>query len=76
MSGTRVEDGVAEFQELGKYQASSADSRIDGGFHFGLKDGRFLPYVNPVSTVFALQAMEMWREHESGSLAWDYRKLI
>jgi hypothetical protein len=76
MNGTRVEDGAAEFEELGKYQASSSDPRIDGGFYFGLKDGQFLPYVNPVSTVFALQAMEMWREHECGLLAWDYRKLI
>lgn len=32
----------------------------DGGFWFGRKDGEFLPYSNPVSTAFAMQALAMW----------------
>lgn len=31
-----------------------------GGFYFGRKGGHLLPHLNPVSTVFALQALELW----------------
>jgi hypothetical protein len=74
ISGTRVADGAAEFCALEKYQAVCANPRVHGGFYFGMKDGKFLPYINPVSTSFALQAMQMWSER--ASLVWDYRDLI
>src|SRR5262249_39465159 len=32
----------------------------DGGFWFGRRNGEWLPYSNPVSTAFALQALAMW----------------
>jgi hypothetical protein len=32
----------------------------DGGWNFGLKAGEWLPYRNPVSTAFALQALALW----------------
>jgi hypothetical protein len=32
----------------------------DGGFRFGRKGGEWLPYLNPVSTAFAMQALAMW----------------
>jgi hypothetical protein len=35
--------------------------RPDGGFWFGRMGGRWLPYVNPVSAGFALQALAMWQ---------------
>ena len=34
--------------------------RDDGGFWFGRKGGEFLPFSNPVSTAFCLQAITMW----------------
>jgi hypothetical protein len=34
--------------------------RADGGYWFGRKAGEWLPYVNPVSTAFAAQALEFW----------------
>jgi hypothetical protein len=34
--------------------------RSDGGFWFGRKGGEFLPFSNPVSTAFCLQALAMW----------------
>lgn len=49
----RYIDGLASFQ------AKSDDPRIDGGFYFGRRGGRISPQVNPVSTAFALQALEM-----------------
>jgi hypothetical protein len=35
-------------------------AREDGGFWFGRKGGEFLPFSNPVSTAFSLQAIAMW----------------
>ncbi len=36
-----------------------------GGFYFGRQCGAMLPHVNPVSAVFALQALELWRQASS-----------
>ena len=53
-----------EAQQLMEFQATSSDPRIDGGFYFGRKKGEWLPYVNPVSTAFALQALSMWESKQ------------
>ena len=34
--------------------------REDGGLWFGRKGGEFLPFANPVSTAFCIQAITMW----------------
>ena len=54
------------------FQAASDDRRIDGGFYFGRKAGAWLPYVNPVSTAFAAQALALWHRHRTGQspIAW------
>ena len=78
LSGVDAEPGAHEVRELEKFQASGdiADRRIAGGFYFGTKGGEMLPFVNPVSTVFAMQALEMWREHRAGRLERDCRVII
>lgn len=43
-----------EAEQLATFQAS------DGGYRFGRKNGEWLPFANPVSTAFAVQALEMW----------------
>ncbi len=48
----------------GKTGANSRPS--GGGFYFGRKAGAWLPYVNPVSSAFALQALELWDECRTG----------
>jgi hypothetical protein len=53
LSGKCIGDKLAAFQ------AASGDPRIDGGFYFGRRDGKISPQVNPVSTVFAMQALAM-----------------
>jgi hypothetical protein len=58
-----------EAAQLEQFQASDPDPRIDGGFWFGRAAGEFLPHLNPVSTAFALQALEMWKRRESGDTA-------
>jgi len=58
---------ASEATALGAFQAASDDPRVNGGFLFGRRDGALSPHVNPVSTAFALQALEMWREHKAES---------
>ena len=64
-----IDTGAAEDElcALLGFQAESSDRRIDGGFLFGRRDGAMSPHVNPVSTVFGLQAIAMWREFQSGN---------
>lgn len=54
-----------EAAALAAFQASSHDARIDGGFYFGRRHGILSPHINPVSTGFGLQALEMWREFQT-----------
>jgi hypothetical protein len=61
-------DALAAAQEaeaLAGFQAHTENPRIDGGFVFGRRDGEMSPHINPVSTVFALQALEMWRGYQT-----------
>lgn len=67
---------AAEAEALAAFQAVGDDPRVNGGFFFGRRDGKMSPHVNPVSTVFALQALEMWRQHETGSKPPCLRMLI
>jgi hypothetical protein len=51
-------------------------SEAHGGFAFGLKAGQMLPFVNPVSSAFGLQALAMWHDYEAGAAPPDRRVLI
>jgi hypothetical protein len=61
-----------EAERLLEFAAVSDDPRVHGGFHFGRTAGRWEPYINPVSTAFALQALAMW----SGTAPPDWHLLI
>ncbi len=65
-----------EAARMTAYQMEDGDPRIHGGFWFGRKDGALLPFVNPVSTAFCLQALAMWREFEAGEFSADRYELI
>ena len=65
-----------EAERTAGYQARSDDARIDGGFWFGKKGGEMLPYVNPVSTAFSLQALVLWEQHRAGTWRFDLTQLI
>lgn len=58
------------------FQCEEADPRLYGGFRFGRRGDRWLPYVNPYSTAFAVQALEMWRSHREGRLRARWQDLI
>ncbi|MCL5743443.1 MAG: hypothetical protein M1541_05875 [Acidobacteria bacterium] len=65
-----------EARRVASYQVSSEDSRVNGGFFFGRRNGELVPHVNPVSTVFAMQALAMWRCYLEGTFQPDRRQLI
>lgn len=52
---------AAEFQ-----QHDGGDSRVAGGFWFGRKGSKMLPFSNPVSTAFCIQALALWDDHVAG----------
>ena len=66
----------SEAASIASYHAASEDSRIDGGFWFGRKGGTLLPFMNPVSTAFCVQALALWRQHESGEWRFELTDLI
>jgi hypothetical protein len=41
---------------------SGGDDRLAGGFLFGRKQGQAMPFVNPVSTAFCIQALALWQD--------------
>jgi hypothetical protein len=57
-----------EARRIRDYQSVAGTVRVRGGYWFGTRGGERLPYVNPVSTAFCLQARHMWEERESGAL--------
>jgi hypothetical protein len=62
-----------DIERLESFQYDGTDLRLQGGFAFGRRDGVLTPHVNPVSTVFCMQALEMAK---TGSLdSFDWRKL-
>jgi hypothetical protein len=63
--GFNREAAAEEAEALAGFQAASEDPRIDGGFVFGKRDGAMSPHVSPVSTAFAIQALEMWRDFQA-----------
>ncbi len=72
-------DRVAAEEEahaVAGFQVDSPDVRRRGGFCFGRKSGAPLPFSNPVSTAFGLQALAMWDEYQEGRTPTDPRLLI
>jgi hypothetical protein len=64
-----------EAERLAGFQVSGSDPRTGGGFYFGRKAGAWLPYLNPVSAAFALQALELW-DRCRGEGAQTHRHLL
>jgi len=65
-----------EAEEAAKFQLRSEDPRIGGGFGFGRKGGEALPYVNPVSTAFCLQALSLWDDRKNHAFDARWQALI
>ncbi|HUI76777.1 MAG TPA: hypothetical protein VLY24_02650 [Bryobacteraceae bacterium] len=65
-----------EAAEIESFLAGGDDPREDGGFYFGRRAGQFLPFVNPVSTAFSLQALALWERYSNGCPPVHWRTLI
>ena len=50
------------------FQVWSEDARLGGGFLFGRKAGEPMPFINPVSTAFCIQALAWWDDRKNNSL--------
>ncbi len=70
------EAAAEEVANLLKFQREDPDPARRGGFWFGSKNGEWLPYVNPVSTAFGLQALDMWLRAETGEFPANRHELI
>jgi hypothetical protein len=56
-----------EITRVAEFQLRHPDPRLDGAFAFGRKEGRLLPFVNPASTIFCIQASQSWSCYLAGS---------
>lgn len=65
-----------EAARAASFQASSEDLRLDGGFWFGRKGAEMLPFSNPVSTAFCVQALALWDDHQRGRWNFQLAELI
>ena len=65
-----------EAAALARFQAHHDDPRIDGGFYFGRAAGVWLPFINPVSTAFAVQALGLWSRYSGGGSPQCWHLLI
>ena len=54
------EAAAAEARALAEFQVDSDDPRTDGGYWFGRKNGAWVRHVSPVSTAFAIEALDLW----------------
>jgi hypothetical protein len=62
---------AASFQAL-----QAADVRLRGGYWFGRKGEHLLPFSNPVSTAFCMQAQALWHDHRAGHWSFELPQLI
>jgi hypothetical protein len=59
-------EATEEAERIPGFQINSRDFRCSGGYAFGRRAGAIMPHMNPVSTAFCSQALEMWSDFEAG----------
>ena len=69
---------AAQFEaaRLAEFQSAETEPQAAGGFWFGRKGGEVLPFINPVSAGFGLQALDMWNDYDRGGPPLDRHSLI
>ena len=67
---------TASAERLAAYQFTSGSKELVGGFGFGRSAGAIMPMVNPVSTAFAAQALQMFHLYQAGGEAGRLTDLI
>jgi hypothetical protein len=72
LGAARLDKEAAE-EEARRARAYQA---ANGGVFFGKKGRAMLPHINPVSTAFCLQAIDLWEQHSSGRWTFELPQLI
>lgn len=67
---------AGEANAIAAFQQHEGDPRIAGGFWFGWKNGDPLPFINPVSAAFCVQALVMWEQFQRGDFEADVALLV
>jgi hypothetical protein len=70
------EAAAHEALQAAAFQVNSEDPRVSNGFLFGRKCGKLLPFVNPASTAFCVQALTWWDDYRNDTLDARYHTLI
>lgn len=66
-----------EAAEIRSFQwLDSEDRKLRGAYSFGRRTGAPMPFANPVSTAFCIQALELWEAWRNNRLRADWRDLI
>ncbi len=65
-----------EARELIGFQAESDNTRLNGGFWFGRRNGELIPHVSAVPTAFAVQALQLWHEFQNGKTTSCHQPVI
>jgi hypothetical protein len=58
------------------YQFEDGPENLRGGFCFGSRSGEPTPFVNPVSTAFALQALALWQDYCAGRTLPEWQTVV
>ena len=69
---------AAEYEAslIRQFQSHDSEAHLKGGFWFGRKGDKILTYMNPVSTAFCYQALDMLSRHQSGDRHFLWQDLI
>jgi hypothetical protein len=70
------EEATQETKRKTDVQSFEQDEKRRGGFYFGRKNDTLMPYVNPVSTAFCMQALDLWADYTDGKFNADLASLI
>ena len=70
------EAAAFEAARLAEFQSDDPDPQVCGGFWFGRKGEEMMPFINPVSAGFALQALAMWNAYGKDGPPLDRHELI
>jgi len=71
-----VNEAEYEATHCASHQRFGGPAIEDGGFGFGVREGAALPYMNPVSTAFCMQASAWWSDWRNGVFRGTTAELI
>ena len=70
------EQAANDAMQAANFQFAGGGPRFEGGFGFGNKLGEMMPFVNPVSTAFCAQALDMWHGYLENRSVPDRKALV